>query len=368
MSVKHPESDVRPWLAESAEPVDSYTRQRIEASYPFVDGLLAGCVGIGAGAAFDVGCGAGFDTFAIGRYFDTVSAIDTNRTAISQARRIAEKAGVPHIRFQRAGIESFQDARAWDFVYCNLMSHNVSSRWSLMERFRRDLRPRAYLSYAEITEGYGPMEIHRAIRRRDGVALASRIRQVLRGFTGQSGFRFFLAGSAAPLLEAAGLRLLACESSRWNGMAIHERTLSRADGLAAGQTSGADSDYANVDPDFAAMRDRFRALMPATSRERLSSGARADIESALRTPHNPYAPFLMFLRMADTVLPTFRLQLSPMQRVGAKWDSARRRVGFAVVHAEYRIDLDWGAIEEMDRDFIAAMRRNAGLPAGEIDD
>lgn len=368
MSAKHPESDVRPWLAENVEQVDAYTRQRIEASYPFLDGLLAGCEGMGAGAAFDVGCGAGFDTFAIGRYFDAVSAIDTNRTAIGQARRIAREAGVLHIRFHRADIESFPSTLPWDFVYCNLMSHNVSSRCSLMECFRGGMRSRAYLSYAEITEGYGPMEIHRAIRRRDGVELASRIRQVLRGFTGQPGFRFFLAGSAEPLLETAGMRVLACQSSRWNGMVIHEQTLSQAEGLAAGQTSGADPDYAALDPEFVAMRARFRTLIPATSSERLSSDARADIESALRAPCNPYAPFLVFLRMADMVLPTFRLKPSPIQRMGAIWESARRRLGFAAAHAEYRTDLDWAALEDFDLEFIAAMRRYAGLPVGEIEE
>ncbi len=263
MSVRHPESDVRPWLAEYADQVDAYTRQRIEASYLFMDGLLAGCKGIGADAAFDVGCGAGFDTFAIGRYFDAVHAIDTNRAAIGQARRIARGAGVAHITFQQDRIESFRGALPWDFVYCNLMSHNVSSRCALMDRFRRDMRPRAYLSYAEITEGYGPMEIHRAIRRRDGVELASRIRQVLRGFTGQPGFRFFLAGSAGPLLETAGMRVLARETSRWNGMAIHERTMTRAEEPGVAQMWGGDPDYIKIAPDFAAMRARFRELIPS---------------------------------------------------------------------------------------------------------
>ena len=319
MLVKHPESDIRTWLVENAERIDAYTRRRIEASYPFMEDLLAGCEGIGAGAAFDVGSGAGFDTFAIGWYFDSVRAIDTNPAAIGQARRIARGAGVAHITFQRDRIESFRGVLPWDFVYCNLMSHNVSSRCSLMDRFRRDMRSRAYLSYAEITEGYGPMEIHRAIRRRDGVEFASRIRQVLRGFTGQPGFRFFLAGSAEPLLEAAGMRVLACESSRWNGMVIHERTLSRAEGLGVVGRSGGDPDYAKLVPEFAAMRTRFRALTPGGSGKRLSAGARAEIESALRDPCDAYAPFLMILRMADMVLPSFRLQPSPIQRLGTVW-------------------------------------------------
>lgn len=368
MSVKHPESDVRTWLAENAERVDVYTRRRIEASYSFIDDLLAGCEGMEAGAAFDVGSGAGFDTFAIGRYFDAVRAIDTNPAAIDQARRIARGAGVAHITFQRDRIESLRGALPWDFVYCNLMSHNVSSRCSLMDRLRRDMRPRTYLSYAEITEGYGPMEIHRAIRRRDGVELASRIRQVLRGFTGQPGFRFFLAGSAGPLLEAAGMRVLACESSRWNGMVIHERTLSRAEGLGVGGTSGGDPDYARLTPDFATMRVRVRRLTPGGSGGRLSAGARAEIESALRDPCDGYAPFLMCLRMADMVLPSFRLQPSPIQRLGAVWQGARRRLGCAADRSECRTDLDWSALEDLDLAFIAVMRRNAGLPAGVIDE
>ena len=368
MSVRHPESDVRPWLAENVAQVDDYTRQRIETSYLFMHGLLAGCEGVGAGAAFDVGSGAGFDTFAIGQYFDAVRAIDTNPVAIDQARRIARGGGVAHIAFQRDRIESFRGVLPWDFVYCNLMSHNVLSRCALMDRFRRHTRPRAYLSYTEITEGYGPMEIHRAIRRRDGMELASRIRQVLRGFTGQPGFRFFLAGTAGPLLEAAGMRVLARETSRWNGMVIHERTMSRAEEPGVAQTWGGDSDYTKIAPDFAAMRARFRELIPSGSRERLSARARAEIDSAVRDPRNAYAPFLMLLRMADMVLPSFRLQLSPIQRLGAVWQGARRRLGFAADRSEYRPDLDWGALEDTDLEFIAVMRRNAGLLAGAIDE
>ena len=68
------------------------------------------------------------------------------------------------------------------------------------------------------------------------------------------------------------------------------------------------------------------------------------------------------------VLPSFRLQPSPRQRMGEIWQGARRRLGFAADSSEYRTDLDWGALEVIDVRFIEAMRRHAGLPAGEIDD
>ncbi len=367
--VRHPESDVRPWIEAHVQEVDAYTRQRIEGSYRFIDGLLATCQGLGSGHSYDVGSGGGFDTFAIGRYFDGVWAVDTNPSAIREAVRIARGAGVTHITFKRRSAESFRGVPASDFVYCNLMSHNVSSRCGLIRTLQGATKPGGYLSYAEITEGYPPMEIHRAIRRRDEVELASRLYQVVRGFTRQSGFRFFLAGTALPLLEAVGLRVMARESSSWNGMAIHERMLSQEmEGPRAGRGWGSDADYVGLDSGFAEMRSQFLAFIPARSGERLSPGVQVDIESALRTSSNPYAPFLMFLRMADMVLPSFQVSLASIQRMGVVWRGVRRRLGFAAGGVERHIRPDWDAIEEIDSRFIGAMRRNAGLSSDGIDD
>jgi hypothetical protein len=151
-------------------------------------------------------------------------------------------------------------------------------------------------------------------------------------------------------------------------MVIHERTLSRAEGLGGVGRSGGDPDYVKLAPEFSAMRTRFRALTPGGSGKRLSAGARAEIASALRDPCDAYAPFLMILRMADMVLPSFRLQPSPIQRLGAVWQGARRRLGFVADRSDFRTDLDWGALEDIDLEFIAVTRRNAGLPAGAIDE
>ncbi|HSB80865.1 MAG TPA: class I SAM-dependent methyltransferase [Candidatus Methylomirabilis sp.] len=366
---RHPESDVRPWIEGHVQEVNAYTRQRIEGSYRFIDGLLASCQELGSGHAYDVGSGAGFDTFAIGRHFDSVWAVDTNPSAIREAVRIARGAGVTHITFKRRSAESFRGVPASDFVYCNLMSHHVSSRCRLIRRLGTVLKPRAYLSYSEITEGYAPMEIHRAIQRRDGVELASRLCQVVRGFTGQAGFRFFLAGTAPSLLEMAGLRVVARDSLNWNGMTIHERILSQgAEGPRVVRGWGCDADYVGLASGFAETRAQFLAQLPAKSGARLPSGARADDGTVLRPPCDAYAPFLTFLRMAEMVLPSLRLRPSPKRRMSEIWQGARRRLGFAADRSPSRTNLDWGALEDIDLEFIAMMRRNAGLPAGEIDE
>ena len=367
MLLRHPESDVRPWLKANADRIDAYTLRRIEESYGFIDRLLSMCEGLGAGAAYDVGSGAGYDTFAIGRFFDRVHAIDTNGAAIDEARRIARGAGVSHVTFRRTSAESFRGAPPGDFVYCNLMSHNVPSRRALIHTLRRAMGPHAYLSYSEIAEGYAPMEIHRAIRRADEVELVSRLQQVLRGFAAQPAFRFFLAGTARPLLESSGLRVLAHESDRWNGVVIHERVLCRADGQASDRSQGGDVDYIGLDPAFAEMRVRFLRMVSGRSPGDQSTDRDDAVDSSLEHASNPYSPFLLFFRMADIARLPFRSNCSPVHRLGRVWHGIRRRVGLPVEEPARRADLDWAALEKLDVKFIQAMRRISGLAPGPID-
>lgn len=365
--IRHPECDVRPWLKDNEGRVSPYTVQRIIQSYLFIDDLLSRHEGIGAASALDVGCGAGFDSFAIGRHFDHVLAIDRDRRAIREARVIAKGAGVSHIAFDKANIESSRGEHEFDFVYCNLMSHNASSRYALMSRLRNAMKPGAYLLYSEITEGYAPMEIHRAIVGRDHVQLVSRVWQVLRGFTGQSGFRFFLAGTAQLLLEASQLSVVTHESQNWNGMRIFERMTARAESGAPAPVRPFDTDYLDTHADFAQMRTQFKEMISARPKTGFSSSQRSRIEALSESGGNRYAPFLLFLLMADTPLPSFHLNSSPIRRSIEVWQSLGRRLGLVLGQWTPRTNLDWGALEDLDSRFIRAMRRNSGLHADSID-
>ncbi len=364
--IRHPECDIRPWLKDNEGSVSPYTVQRITQSYLFIDDLLSRHEGMGAASAFDVGCGAGFDTFAIGRHFDHVLAIDRDRRAIREARVIAKGAGVSHVTFEKANIESSHGKREFDFVYCNLMSHNVSSRCALLSRLRRAMKPGSCLLYSEHTEGYPPMEIHRAIVARDQVQLVSRIWQVLRGFTGQSGFRFFLAGTAQSLLEASQLSVVTHEFQNWNGMRIIERMTARAESGAPGRSP--DADYLDTHADFAQVRTQFKEMLSARPRSGYSSSQRSRIESLSESGGNRYAPFLLFLLMADLALPSFCANRSSLGRTIEVWQRIARRLGSGLGHWTPRTSLDWGALEDLDSRFIRAMRRSWGLPTDSIVD
>ncbi len=368
MVIRHPECDVRPWLEENAGSVTPYTRQRITQSYQFMGDLLARCEGTACVFAYDVGSGAGYDTFAIGRYFDQVLAIDRDRRAIREASLIAGGAGVSRIRFERANVECKRGRHQFDLVYCNLMSHNVSSRCALFTILRQVLRPKAHLLYSEITEGYAPMEIHRAIIGRDRVQLFSRIQQVLRGLTGQSGFRFFLAGTAQSLLEVNNLCVLAHQSQAWNGMRIFERTTAKAERGTPAQARCPDVDYHDIHADFAEMRAQFTTLLSARPRSGFSPDQRRQIEARLHTDGNRYAPFLTFLLMADVALPSFRLTRSPFRRSIEVGRRVGRRLGFAWDDGATGEQLDWAALQELDLGFIEDMRRRVGLPMDSVDD
>lgn len=368
MFMKHPECDLRRWLTANEHAVDPYTRQRIDQSYRFIDTVLSTCDAVVTGKAYDVGCGRGYDSFAIGRYFDHVLAIDTDPGAIEEASCIAREAGVSHITFKRANIESLVSPPQFDFVYCNLMSHNVSSRCALIRALRRTMKPNAYLSYSEIVEGYGPMEIHRAIRDRNQPELMSRIRQVLRGFAGQSNFRFFLGGTIQPLLKAAGLGVVAHEFHSWNGMAIFDRTISKSDGETRSQVRCADPDYLEMSADFIEMRAQLTKMLSGRPHTGFSPDQRQQIGTLLKAPGNRYAPFLIFLSMADIALPSFRLASAPIRKSMELWRGIRGRLGFGEDGRAPRSNLDWTALEELDLRFIELMRRKAGLGTDSLDD
>lgn len=366
--IRHPECDVRPWLREHEGRVHPYTVQRITQSYLFIDDLVSKWERIGSASAFDVGCGAGYDTFAIGRHFDHVLAIDIGKRAIREACFIAHGAGVPNVTFERANIESFRDEHEFDFVYCNLMSHNVASRCDLMSRLRQAMKPGSHLLYSEITEGYAPMEIHRAIVARDQVQLVSRIWQVLRGFTGQGGFRFFLAGSAPSLLEAGKFCMLAHEAQDWNGMKIFERMTARAESGTSAPVRSLDRDYLDLRADLAELRAQFKEMLASRPQGGFSSSQRSRIESLSDGGRGRHAPFLLYLLMADIVLASSRPDPSILRRLRRVWRREPSLPGVGPCDLALRDTFDWAALEELHLRVIRGMRRNSGLPADSMDD
>ena len=342
----HPECDLRSWLQEHSGIASDYTARRITESYPRIQQILGDTQGLSYNAAFDIGCGSGFDAFAMGVHFDQVVAIDTDKKAIEEAVSISGAAGITNVRFDCANAEQYETPRLFNFAFCNLMSHNVGSRCLLSVRMAMALEEGGWLNYAEEQEGYAPLEIHRATERHDLAGLSERLRQLLRGFTGTSGFRFFASGTIQPLLAALGLKSVSRQVDRWNGLPFGERTLFVKDrSPSETEPDGTDPDYLAVPGEFREIRERFGAWISVRPPEGFGSQQREELEKEIDGTLNRYGPFLTLLLMADLVLPS----LNPLETPD--------------VH-----EPDWDAVLDLDTRFIAQVRKSAGLEEGPIDD
>src|SRR3954447_12250967 len=106
--------DIREWLAAHPRGTSAQPPMRINRSYEHIDGLLDALGPVEPGRALDIGCGTAFDTFALARRFDRVTAIDASRRRILSSTLLARRAGVRRIGFHRALGESFDDGLAYD--------------------------------------------------------------------------------------------------------------------------------------------------------------------------------------------------------------------------------------------------------------
>lgn len=350
MKVCHPESDVRWWLAATPRDVAPYTASRIQASYQAIPAALDACPGLGGESACDIGCGSGFDTFALGLYFDRVVGIDSDPRAVAEAGRIAREAGVSNVHFECVRAERYAPAGRLEFAFCNLMSHNLPSRLALLRHIAGLLRPGGVLRYAEEAEGFPPLESHRAIRRKDAAELALRCRQVVNGFGRRKGFRFFLSSTIGPAAQACGFRVARQETPCWNGLPY----LARMVGIREGGPPPAgcsDPDYVEVNGEFAEAAQFFARGIAGRWGRLSARGSQELREVATRHP-NPLAPYLMYLLMADALFSAVGFRGALGERL-CRWLGGEG--------GPRGKDSGWGELERMDWEFLALVRRRAGL-------
>jgi SAM-dependent methyltransferase len=344
--VQHPECDLRSWLEDHGGLASDYTARRINQSYGRLGDVLAECEGVSYNGAFDIGCGPGLDSFALGLHFDRVLAIDPNRDAIGEANRIARKARVRNVRFDCARAEHYEAPETFSFAFCNLMSHNVDSRCLLAVRIAMSLENNGWLYYAEEQEGYPAMEIHRAIKTRNQAVLLERLRQMLRGFMGVAGFRFFASRTMESILSALGLRCTAIRTGAWYGVPLQETLLCVRDGRPLdNQFDGSEPDYLEAPREFLEMRERFTAWAAIRPPEGFNREQRRQIEEEVDKRPGAWTPFFLLLLMADSVLPSLNPNVSSTQS-----------------------NPDWDSLRTLDDKFIFRMRKNAGLEEKPIDD
>ncbi len=362
MMVKHPECDLRSWLSDHTGVVSDYSHARIIKSYDAIYKMLLPLKDMVYHNAYDVGCGSGFDSFALGTVFDHVVAADTNKQAIDEARLITSRAGLTSISFEHVDVVKYKPQSKCDLVFCNLMSHNVASRIALLKQIEGCMQDGGYLLYAELTEGYGPMEIHRAVREKDQAKLVSYLDQVLCGFSECKKFRFYESGSIKKLLSSLGFSILDHHVEYWNGLVISEKIVCRK-GLSRSATSlqTIDDDYVNISEDFNEIKSHFNKAISLRKSYGYTENQKTAIMELIQSIDNRFSPFLLFLLMDDVVLPGFKRRASYLSRI-------RRRVSRQFGIWKVNVNLDWSFLKKIDSRFISTVRQKAKLEAEQHDD
>ena len=305
--------------------VGEYSWGRISESFDFVEGLLRPCGQMNLRAAYDVGCGAGYVSFALASYFETVLAVDQALRPVLRAELLARGSHLERIRFVRADAGRFDPAQRFDLILCNLMSHFGAGRLRLLHRLANLADQDGWIVYAEEAQGYAPMEIEAAISERNALGLRTRLRQLLAGIRGDHAFRFFVEPSAERALEAFGFEVVKEERTWWRSLPTTQRIWCRRTGSPPPDPTGADADYLVLPEDLLELRSR------SASEE------------------NQLAPLLVLADMARWVLP----------HVPQEIDGRMPPLAVRAVDSIAGPGLDWKRVEDGFARFVEAVDRSS---------
>jgi SAM-dependent methyltransferase len=305
--------------------VGEYGWGRISDSFEFVEGLLRPCPDMNRGAAYDVGCGAGYDSFALASYFETVVAVDQALRPVIRAELLKRSSRIRRIRFVRDDASQFDPVERFDLVLCNLMSHFTAARLRLLHRLATRTADNGWIIYAEEAQGYAPMAIEAAIADRDVLALRTRLRQVLAGVQGDPAFRFFVAPSAGVALHALGFDVANEEFSWWRSLPTTHRIWARRARPTPPAPVGQDADYLELSNSIRELRSR------SASQE------------------NPLGPLLILADLARHALPCLP------EGIDARIPTLAQRTVDSIVDR----GLDWCRIEDGFAHFVDAVDRSS---------
>jgi 2-polyprenyl-3-methyl-5-hydroxy-6-metoxy-1,4-benzoquinol methylase len=326
---------------------DRYTVHRIQdRSYTQISEILDHCPGMGHEAALDVGCGAGFDTFALAAEFDRVIAIEVQRRSLRIARRIAREHQLERIAFRRQDARVPASGGPFDLIYCNAMSHYTPQRAQLIKTLVQSAKPNGWLFITEETEGYAPLEIEKAIRARDNRSLRARLRQVMNGVLGFPAFRFFASGTLEPLLSACGAEVTRTNTTDWVGLPYVQRTWARRvdEPMVVEAMHG---DYKDLPDELGDLSDVWKALLGRrlTREDRFRLLEFAESKGRL-------APFALFALMIDVVDANLPSKTSLVEKVRSRAPSPLQRA-----------QPDWERVDDLFTRFrkIVAARQHAEM-------
>jgi 2-polyprenyl-3-methyl-5-hydroxy-6-metoxy-1,4-benzoquinol methylase len=335
--MRYPEADLRAHISRA----DPYTRRRILESYSQIDEVLAIASPDRHEAALDVGCGAGYETFALAGEFDRVIAIDVSRRALRTARGLARRFRLERIHFRRRNALAPARSGPFDFVYCNVMSHGTRSRCELVRRLVLATKPGGSLFISEECEGYAPLEAERAILERDERLLRERLRQVINALLGLTSFRFFASGTLGPILANYGAAVTHTETHDWERLPYLERTWARR--VKAVQSAPvAHPDYHVLPTSLRDVGDLCRPLLG----RRLSAHERLLVRQSARSDAQ-LAPLAMFLLMVEAVDPRLSAEHLPLTtRLRSRLPATLRRA-----------EPDWPLLDELFAEFRTLVSR-----------
>jgi ubiquinone/menaquinone biosynthesis C-methylase UbiE len=102
-------------------------------------------VGLGSGAqCIDLGCGGGEVSLQIARLVDPdgrVTGVDMDEVKVSLARQAAAERGVKNAKFRVLNVNDWDEAGAYDVVYCRALLHHLSHPIELLRRMWAAVRP-----------------------------------------------------------------------------------------------------------------------------------------------------------------------------------------------------------------------------------
>ncbi len=330
--------------------VGDYAWTRINESYAFLAEHLEPCTDLRSDAAYDAGSGAGYVSFGLAGHFERVLAVDSLLPLVLRARLLARWKGVDRVVFKHGNCERPGTAgpEPFDLVLCNLMSHNARSRRALLARLAEVAAEGTWLIYSEMTEGYAPLELERAIAARDGRATRARLHQALSGLAGYTSVRFFAFTSALAIIDSLGFDVVKESTTRWHSLpATHTVWCRRREGEPDRSTSAETGDYEQDPPDLSELRDRTWQVIQA----RASGQPTAELHAANATwaagARNRLAPLMLLVEMADHALPSLA---APRGRAPLV---VRR--GRELIHGS---DPDWALMDTLFGRFRAAVDAN----------
>jgi SAM-dependent methyltransferase len=320
-----------------------YNWSRIETSFPFLEKLLLPCAELGDDAAYDVGCGAGLVSFGLLGHFARVVGIDSDIRAIARARALAGVAAITRARFVHGDVAAFHPHGPFNLVLCNMMSHNVEGRLALLQHLASATQAGGWLIYAEVAEGYAPLEIESALAERNVHALRARLRQVLSGVIGDASFRFFVAPTVSGPLKSLGFDVVEEDMTWWRSLPVSHRLWCRKRSEGVVCATFGDRDYEEVPANLRQLRSRVHELLGARRVRNGTLSLTSDDERWMAAADNELAPLLLLIEMASDVLPT-----GSLEQIGGLLPGARRAMDAATSHW-----VDWPRVEETFARFCA---------------